>query len=102
MLNQSAVYAAQVNWRGGWIVQNTINDGVFGWVNSTTTTLNTTLNNFYGEDVQDLVETVFRWNPRSSSPCKSLSSVSSEAKWMRYRERVDVLARQLARRHAAA
>ena len=57
MLNQSAMYAAQVNGEVD-IVQNTINDGVFGWVNSTTTTLNTTLNNFYGE-IQDLVDTVF-------------------------------------------
>ena len=57
MLNQSAVYTAQVNAKVDDI-QNTINDGVFGWVNSTTSTLNTTLNNFYGE-VQDLVETVF-------------------------------------------
>ena len=57
MLNQSAVYAAQVNAEVDGI-QNTINDGVFGWVNSTTSTLNTTLNNFYGE-VQDLVQTIF-------------------------------------------
>jgi len=57
MLNQSAVYAAQVNAEVD-VIQNTINEGVFGWVNSTTSTLNTTLNNFYGE-VQDLVETVF-------------------------------------------
>lgn len=57
MLNQSAVYTTQVNAKVDDI-QNTINDGVFGWVNSTTSTLNTTLNNFYG-DIQDLVETVF-------------------------------------------
>ena len=57
MLNQSAVYAAQVNAEVDSI-QSTINEGVFGWVNSTTSTLNTTLNNFYDE-VQDLVETVF-------------------------------------------
>ena len=57
MLNQSAVYTAQVNAEVDGI-QNTINNGVFGWVNSTTSTLNTTLNNFYSE-VQDLVETVF-------------------------------------------
>jgi hypothetical protein len=57
MLNQSAVYTAQVNAEVDDI-QNTINEGVFGWVNSTTSTLNTTLNNFYGE-VQDLVETIF-------------------------------------------
>ena len=57
MLNQSAVYTAQVNSEVD-LIQNTINDGVFGWVNSTTTTLNTTLNNFYSE-IQDLVQTVF-------------------------------------------
>ncbi|KAF9646255.1 hypothetical protein BDM02DRAFT_3147717 [Thelephora ganbajun] len=57
MLNQSAVYTSQVNAEVD-VIQNTINDGVFGWVNSTTSTLNTTLNNFYGE-VQDLVGTVF-------------------------------------------
>ena len=37
--------------------QSTINEGVFGWVNSTST-LNITLNNFCDE-VQDLVETFF-------------------------------------------
>jgi len=57
MLNQSAVYASQVNTEVD-VIQSTINEGVFGWVNSTTSTLNTTLNNFYGE-IQDLVETVF-------------------------------------------
>jgi len=57
MLNQSAVYTSQVNDQVD-LIQNTINEGVFGWVNSTTSTLNTTLNEFYGE-IQDLVETVF-------------------------------------------
>ena len=57
MLNQSAVYTAQVNAEVD-VIQNTVNEGVFGWVNSTTSTLNTTLNDFYGE-VQDLVEIVF-------------------------------------------
>jgi len=57
MLNQSTVYAAQVNAEVDGI-QNTINNELFGWVNSTTSTLNTTLNNFY-DDVQDLVRTVF-------------------------------------------
>ena len=57
MLNQSAVYTAQVNAEVDDI-QNTINNEVFGWVNSTTSTLNTTLNNFYDE-IQDLVQTVF-------------------------------------------
>ena len=57
MLNQSAIYTAQVNAEVD-LIQNTINEGVFGWVNSTTSTLNTTLNNFYDE-IQDLVQTVF-------------------------------------------
>lgn len=61
MLNQSAVFVSQVNSEVGGI-QNTINDGVFGWVNSTTSTLNTTLNDFYA-DVQDLVETIFGGTP---------------------------------------
>ena len=61
MMNQSAIYVSQVNSEVDGI-QNHINDGVFGWVNSTTSTLNTTLNNFYG-DVQELVQTVFGGTP---------------------------------------
>ena len=61
MLNQSAVYVNQVNSEVDGI-QSTINDGVFGWVNSTTSTLNTTLNNFYS-DVQEIVETIFGGTP---------------------------------------
>ncbi|KAL4073825.1 hypothetical protein V8B97DRAFT_2003536 [Scleroderma yunnanense] len=57
MYNQSASYAGQVNSRVD-TVQSSINNGLFGWVNGTTTTLNTTLNNFY-TDVQDLVSTIF-------------------------------------------
>ncbi|KAG1715620.1 hypothetical protein ID866_1544 [Astraeus odoratus] len=57
MYNQSASYASQVNSRVD-TVQTSINDGLFGWVNGTTTTLNATLNNFY-TDVQNLVTTVF-------------------------------------------
>ncbi|KAF7289502.1 Plasma membrane fusion protein PRM1 [Mycena chlorophos] len=57
MFNQSAAYAASVN---GHIdtIQSAVNDGLFGWVNTTTTTLNTTIENFY-EDIQNAVNTVF-------------------------------------------
>ncbi|TFY71689.1 hypothetical protein EVG20_g1324 [Dentipellis fragilis] len=57
MYNQSALYANDVN---GHInaIQTTINGGVFGWVNSTTTTLNDTINTFY-TDVQNVVGTFF-------------------------------------------
>ncbi|KAG6874500.1 hypothetical protein C0995_010410 [Termitomyces sp. Mi166 len=57
MYNQSATYANEVNARVDTI-QTTINDGVFGWVNTTTVSLNTTVNNFY-DDVQKVVNTVF-------------------------------------------
>jgi hypothetical protein len=57
MYNQSSFYANQVNGHVD-VIQSTINNGVFGWVNSTTTTLNSTLVNFYSE-VQGLVNTVF-------------------------------------------
>ncbi|RXW22981.1 hypothetical protein EST38_g2857 [Candolleomyces aberdarensis] len=57
MLNQSTIYAQQVNAEVDTI-QNTINNGVFGWVNVTTTQLNTTINEFY-DDVQNAVNTVF-------------------------------------------
>ncbi|KAG6820285.1 hypothetical protein H0H93_002897 [Arthromyces matolae] len=57
MYNQSATYASDINSRVDTI-QTTINDGVFGWVNITTVSLNTTINNFYN-DVQDVVTTVF-------------------------------------------
>ncbi|KAF7298887.1 Plasma membrane fusion protein PRM1 [Mycena indigotica] len=58
MYNQSATYAASVN---GHVdsIQNSVNQGLFGWVNTTTTTLNTTIENFY-EDVQNAVEVVFK------------------------------------------
>ncbi|KAJ6629529.1 hypothetical protein B0H10DRAFT_1368785 [Mycena sp. CBHHK59/15] len=57
MYNQSAAYASSVN---GHVdaIQNSINDGLFGWVNSTTTTLNTTIETFY-EDIQNAVNLVF-------------------------------------------
>lgn len=57
MFNQSATYANDINSRVDQI-QSTINDGLFGWVNGTTTTLNNTINAFY-TDLQDAVSTVF-------------------------------------------
>ncbi|KAI0084851.1 hypothetical protein BDY19DRAFT_469538 [Irpex rosettiformis] len=57
MYNQSAAYANTINARVD-TVQNTINDGLFGWVNGTTTTLNDTINAFY-DDLQGAVQTVF-------------------------------------------
>ena len=57
MYNQSSLYANDINGRIN-VVQTTINDGLFGWVNGTTTTLNDTLNVFYS-DIQNAVATVF-------------------------------------------
>ncbi|RDB16658.1 Plasma membrane fusion protein PRM1 [Hypsizygus marmoreus] len=57
MYDQSAAYASDVNGRVD-AIQTTINQGVFGWVNVTTVTLNTTIVNFY-DDVQNAVGTVF-------------------------------------------
>ncbi|KDR75139.1 hypothetical protein GALMADRAFT_69979, partial [Galerina marginata CBS 339.88] len=57
MYNQSSIYANDLNGRVDSI-QSTINDGVFGWVNGTTTTLNDTINEFYN-DIQGAVSTVF-------------------------------------------
>jgi hypothetical protein len=57
MFNQSAFYADGINNHIDGI-QSTINDGVFGWVNETTTTLNNTINTFYN-DLQDAVSTLF-------------------------------------------
>ncbi|KAF8160734.1 hypothetical protein B0H34DRAFT_349869 [Crassisporium funariophilum] len=57
MYNQSMLYANEVNGRVD-AIQTTINDGVFGWVNGTTVTLNTTINEFYS-DIQAAVATVF-------------------------------------------
>lgn len=57
MYNQSAAYASGINAKVE-TVQSTINNGLFGWVNGTTTTLNSTLNDFY-TDIQNLVATVF-------------------------------------------
>ncbi|KAG2098573.1 hypothetical protein BD769DRAFT_1700195 [Suillus cothurnatus] len=50
MYNQSSSYTGTINARVE-TAQSTVNDGRFGWVNGVTTTLNTTLNNFY-TDVQ--------------------------------------------------
>ncbi|KAI0339855.1 hypothetical protein BDW22DRAFT_1399493 [Trametopsis cervina] len=57
MYNQSAAYANDVNGRVDH-VQSVVNDGLFGWVNGTTTVLNNTINAFY-TDLQDAVQTVF-------------------------------------------
>jgi hypothetical protein len=57
MFNQSSLYANDINSQVDTI-QSTINDGLFGWVNGTTTALNNTLNEFYN-DVQNVVATVF-------------------------------------------
>ncbi|KAK2464312.1 hypothetical protein APHAL10511_003769 [Amanita phalloides] len=57
MYNQSATYANDVNSRVD-VIQTTINDGLFSWVNGTTTTLNNTVNAFYS-DIQDVVTTLF-------------------------------------------
>ena len=57
MYNQSATYANDINSKVD-VVQKSINDGLFGWVNGTTTMLNTTINNFYTE-VQNFVSHIF-------------------------------------------
>ena len=57
MYNQSASYANSINSHID-DVQSTVNDGLLGWVNGTTSTLNNTVNTFYN-DVQDAVSTLF-------------------------------------------
>jgi hypothetical protein len=57
MFNQSAIYANDINGRVD-VIQNTINNGVFGWVNGTTSTLNDTIVEFYN-DIQNAISTVF-------------------------------------------
>lgn len=57
MYNQSASYANGINSRID-DVQSTVNDGLLGWVNGTTSTLNNTINTFY-DDLQDAVSTLF-------------------------------------------
>lgn len=57
MYNQSALYANGINNHIDSI-QSTVNDGLFGWVNGTTTTLNDTINTFYS-DLQNTVSAIF-------------------------------------------
>jgi hypothetical protein len=57
MFNQSASYANSINSHID-DVQSTVNDGLLGWVNGTTSTLNNTINTFYN-DLQDAVSTLF-------------------------------------------
>ncbi|KAE9392268.1 hypothetical protein BT96DRAFT_830846, partial [Gymnopus androsaceus JB14] len=57
MFNQSATYANSVNSHID-AIQSTINDGLFGWVNGTTTTLNNTIATFYS-DIQGAISDVF-------------------------------------------
>ena len=57
MYNQSALYANDINSHID-TVQSTVNDGLFGWVNGTTSTLNNTVNTFYN-DLQDTISTLF-------------------------------------------
>jgi hypothetical protein len=57
MYNQSATYANDINSKVD-VVQNTINHGLFGWVNGTTTLLNNSINSFY-TDVQDFISNLF-------------------------------------------
>lgn len=57
MLNQSSTYANEVNGRV-IAIETTVNDGLFAWVNVTTTTLNNTINAVY-KDMQDAVTLVF-------------------------------------------
>ena len=48
MFNRALLYANGINSHIDSI-QSTVNDGLFGWVNGTTTTLNNTLNMFYSD-----------------------------------------------------
>ncbi|KAG9016967.1 plasma membrane fusion protein prm1 [Tulasnella sp. JGI-2019a] len=57
MLAQSNEYAVNINTQIATL-QNTVNEGVFGWVNGTITPLNNTLEAFY-TDIQSAVEKVF-------------------------------------------
>ena len=57
MYNQSASYADQINSQVATI-QSSVNNGLFGWVNGTTTTLNDTLAGFYA-DIQNTITSVF-------------------------------------------
>lgn len=57
MFNESSHYANSINSHID-SVQSTVNDGLLGWVNGTTSTLNNTVNTLYS-DVQDAVSTLF-------------------------------------------
>ncbi|KAF9061293.1 hypothetical protein BDP27DRAFT_1452327 [Rhodocollybia butyracea] len=57
MYNQSATYANNVNTHID-VLQSSINDGLFGWVNGTTTALNNTIATFYS-DIQDAISDAF-------------------------------------------
>lgn len=57
MREDSAAYASLVNAQTT-AMQTTINDNMFGWVNSTTVTLNNTIGAFYN-DIQSTVDLVF-------------------------------------------
>ncbi|KAL1681740.1 hypothetical protein EV122DRAFT_260230 [Schizophyllum commune] len=61
MYNQSAQYAADVNAQIAEMQQH-IDGGVFGWLNTTTVTLNDTLVKFY-DTVEDAIEGVFNNTP---------------------------------------
>ncbi|KAH7108343.1 hypothetical protein BKA62DRAFT_740102 [Auriculariales sp. MPI-PUGE-AT-0066] len=61
MHNDSQAYATAVNTQVD-AIQTTINDGMFGWVEETTSTLNNTLVTFYSE-VQSAIEAVFGGTP---------------------------------------
>ena len=61
MYNQSAAYANTINGKVD-LVQSTIDAGLFKWIDNSTATLNTTINNFYTE-VQNLVSSVFNGTP---------------------------------------
>jgi hypothetical protein len=57
MYDRSAAYAADLNGRVT-VIQSTINESVFGWVNGRTKTLDETLNAYY-TDVQSAADIVF-------------------------------------------
>jgi hypothetical protein len=58
MYNQSALLREIASTAISMTVQSTVNDGLLGWVNGTTSTLNNTVNTFYS-DLQDAVSTLF-------------------------------------------
>ena len=56
MYNQSSLYASQINSQVD-VIQTTINGGLFGWVNTTTSTIETTIHTFYTE-LQNAISSV--------------------------------------------